>query len=140
MKKILFGLLALVFAEIAVFIVIGNAIGVFYTLLLIIFTSIAGLLIAKKRGTKSIQDIQKSMQQGQPPAVPVIETFMIFVGGVLLAVPGFITDILGILFVSGITRNLFKPVIFYYLRKKLKKAKSLFCKNSMLFYLNGNHQ
>ncbi|MCM3720497.1 FxsA family protein [Solibacillus isronensis] len=122
MKKILFGLLALVFAEIAVFIVIGNAIGVFYTLLLIIFTSIAGLLIAKKRGTKSIQDIQKSMQQGQPPGVPVIETFMIFVGGILLAVPGFITDILGLLFVSGITRNLFKPVIFYFLRKKMKRG------------------
>lgn len=122
MKKILFGLLALVFAEIAVFIVIGNAIGVFYTLLLIIFTSIAGLLIAKKRGTKSIQDIQKSMQQGQPPAVPVIETFMIFVGGILLALPGFITDLLGLLFVSGITRNLFKPVIFYFLRKKMKRG------------------
>lgn len=122
MKKILFGLLALVFAEIAVFIVIGNAIGVFYTLLLIIFTSIAGLLIAKKRGTKSIQDIQKSMQQGQPPAVPVIEIFMIFVGGILLALPGFITDILGLLFVSGITRNLFKPVIFYFLRKKMKRG------------------
>ncbi|MER2121902.1 MAG: FxsA family protein [Solibacillus sp.] len=122
MKKILFGLLALVFAEIAVFIVIGNAIGVFYTLLLIIFTSIAGLLIAKKRGTKSIQDIQKSMQQGQPPAVPVIETFMIFVGGILLALPGFITDIIGLLFVSGITRNLFKPVIFFFLRKKMKRG------------------
>lgn len=122
MKKILFGLLALVFAEIAVFIVIGNAIGVFYTLLLIIFTSIAGLLIAKKRGSKSIQDIQKSMQQGQPPAVPVIETFMIFVGGILLALPGFITDILGLLFVSGITRNLFKPIIFYFLRKKMKRG------------------
>ena len=122
MKKILFGLLALVFAEIAVFIVIGNAIGVFYTLLLITFTSIAGVLIAKKRGTKSIQDIQKSMKQGQPPAVPVIETFMIFIGGILLALPGFITDILGLLFVSGITRNLFKPVIFYFLRKKMKRG------------------
>ena len=122
MKKFLFGLLALVFAEIAVFIVIGNAIGVFYTLLLITFTSIAGVLIAKKRGTKSIQDIQKSMKQGQPPAVPVIETFMIFIGGILLALPGFITDILGLLFVSGITRNLFKPVVFYFLRKKMKRG------------------
>lgn len=122
MKKILFGLLTLVFAEIALFIIIGNVIGVFYTLLLIIFTSIAGLLIAKKRGTKSIQDIQKSMQQGQPPAVAVIETFMIFIGGILLALPGFITDILGLLFVSGITRNLFKPVIFYFLRRKMKRG------------------
>lgn len=60
MKKLLIGLLALVFAEIALFIVVGNAIGVFYTLLLIVFTSVAGVLIAKKRGTKSVQDIQKA--------------------------------------------------------------------------------
>lgn len=81
MKKLLIGLLALVFAEIALFIVVGNAIGVFYTLLLIVFTSVAGVLIAKKRGTKSVQDIQKSLAEGQPPGIPMIETFMIFIGG-----------------------------------------------------------
>ncbi|MGN7478101.1 FxsA family protein [Solibacillus silvestris] len=122
MRKLLVGLLALVFAEIALFIVIGNAIGVLYTLLLIVFTSVAGLLIAKQRGTKSFQDIQKTIQQGHPPAVAVIETFMIFIGGVLLALPGFITDIIGLLFVLGITRNLFKPIVFYFLRKSMKKG------------------
>lgn len=122
MKKILFGILALVFAEIALFIVVGKAIGVFYTLLLIVATSIIGVLIAKKRGTKSVQAIQNSLQQGQPPGVPMIETFMIFIGGVLLALPGFLTDIIGLLFVLGITRNLFKPVIFYFLRKKMKNG------------------
>lgn len=122
MRKILLGLLILGFAEIALFIVIGNAIGVFYTLLLIVFTSVVGLLIAKQRGTKSIQEIQKSMQQGQPPAVAMIETFMIFIGGILLALPGFITDFIGLLFILGITRNLFKPIVFYFLRKKMKKG------------------
>jgi UPF0716 protein FxsA len=122
MKKLLVGLLALVFAEIALFIIVGNAIGVFYTLLLIIFTSGAGIFIAKKRGSKSVQDIQKSLSQGQPPGVLMIETFMIFIGGVLLALPGFLTDIIGLFFVLGITRNLFKPVIFYYLRKKMKNG------------------
>ena len=122
MKKFLFGLLALVFAEIALFIVIGKAIGVLYTLLLIISTPVVGLLIAKQRGTKSVQDIQKSLQQGQPPAVAMIETFMIFIGGALLALPGFITDIIGLFFLLGITRNLFKPVVFYFLRKRMKKG------------------
>ena len=52
----------------------------------------------------------------------MIETFMMFVGGVLFVVPGFITDIIGLLLVTGITRNLFKPVIFYWLRKKMKNG------------------
>ena len=122
MKKLLWGFLALVFAEIAVFILIGKAIGVFYTLLLIVLTSVVGMLIAKKRGMKSYQDIQKSIQQGQPPGVTMIETFMIFVGGVLMVLPGFITDVVGLLFVLGVTRNVFKPMIFYFLRKKMKSG------------------
>ena len=122
MKKLLWSFLVLVFAEIAVFILIGKAIGVFYTLLLIVLTSVVGVLIAKKRGMKSYQDIQKSIQQGQPPGVAMIETFMIFVGGILMVFPGFITDVIGLLFVLGITRNLFKPAIYYFLRKKMKSG------------------
>lgn len=120
MKKILVGLFVLVFAEIATLIIVGKAIGVLYTLLLIIVTSVVGVFIAKKRGTKSFQAIQNSVAQGQPPGVPMIETFMIFIGGTLLALPGFLTDIIGLLFVLGITRNLFKPLIFLWLRKKMK--------------------
>lgn len=122
MKKIFLGFLALGFAEIALFIIVGKAIGVFYTLALIIATSVLGILIAKKRGMKSYQDIQKSLQQGQPPGVAMIETFMIFIGGALLVLPGFITDIIGLFFVLGITRNLFKPIIYYFLRKKMKNS------------------
>lgn len=122
MKKVFIGSLIVVFAEIALFIIVGKAIGVFPTLLLIIATSVLGVTIAKKRGTKSIQAIQKSLQQGQAPTVPMIETFMIFIGGVLLALPGFMLDIIGLFFVTGITRKLLKPVVFYFLRKKMRKG------------------
>ena len=122
MKKLLWGMLALGFAEIALLILIGKSIGVFYTLLLIVLTSVVGVLIAKQRGMKSYKEIQNSLQQGQPPGIAMIETFMIFIGGVLMAFPGFITDIIGLLLVLGITRNLFKPLIFYYLRKKMKRG------------------
>ncbi|ATP41432.1 exlusion protein FxsA [Solibacillus sp. R5-41] len=122
MKKLLVGLLFIVFAEIATLIIVGKAIGVLYTLLLIVMTSVVGVIIAKKRGIKSFQEIQKSAAQGQPPGLPMIETFLIFIGGVLLALPGFLTDIIGLLFVLGITRSLFKPLIFYWLRKKMKQG------------------
>ena len=122
MKKILLCFVLLLFAEIATLIVVGKAIGVFYTLALIVLTSIFGFMIAKKNGSKSFQEIQKSIAQGQPPGVPMIETFMIFLGGVLLVVPGFITDVIGLLLVTGITRSLFKPAIYYWLRKKMKSG------------------
>lgn len=122
MKKWLVGLLFFGFAEIATLIIVGKAIGVFYTLLLIIMTSFIGVLIVKKRGTKSFQAVQKSIAQGQPPGVAMVETFLTFIGGVLLIMPGFITDILGLFFVFGVTRNLFKPIIFYWLRKKMKQG------------------
>ena len=125
MKKIMLGFILLLFAEIATFIIVGKAIGVLYTLLLIVLTSVIGFSIAKKKGTNSFQTIQKSIAEGQPPGVAMIETFMIFVGGVLLVLPGFITDIIGLLMVTGITRSLFKPIIFYWLRKKMKNGQMI---------------
>lgn len=125
MKKIMLGFILLLFAEIATFIIVGKAIGVLYTLLLIVLTSVIGFSIAKKKGTNSFQTIQTSIADGQPPGVAMIETFMIFVGGVLLVLPGFITDIIGLLMVTGITRTLFKPIIFYWLRKKMKNGQMI---------------
>lgn len=125
MKKIMLGFILLLFAEIATFIIVGKAIGVLYTLLLIMLTSVIGFSIAKKKGTNSFQTIQTSIADGQPPGVAMIETFMIFVGGVLLVLPGFITDIIGLLMVTGITRTLFKPIIFYWLRKKMKNGQMI---------------
>ena len=120
MKNFLIAFVAIVFAEIATFIVIGKWLGVFPTLLLILLTSVLGVYLVKKRGTKSLQSIQTSIAQGQAPGVAIIEAFMMFVGAVLLITPGFLTDIIGLMMFTSFTRNLFKPVIFMWLRRKMK--------------------
>lgn len=120
MKKLFLISILLMFAEIAVFIVVGKTIGTFATLGLIVLTSILGIWIVKKRGEKSFQTIQQSMQEGQPPGDAMINTFSIFVGGVLLLVPGFLTDIIGVLLATGIAGKAFKPVLYMWLRKKMK--------------------
>ena len=125
MKNFFLAFVAIVFAEIATFIVVGKWLGVFPTLLLILLTSVLGVYLVKKRGTKSLQKIQNSIAQGQAPGVALIEAFMMFVGAVLLIIPGFLSDIIGLMMFTSFTRNLFKPVIFMWLRRKMKNSQMI---------------
>ncbi len=116
------GFIAIVLIEIAIFILVGKLIGVLSTLLLILLTSVIGISIAKKQGIQSVQNVQNSIKEGMPPGVAMIDTFMIFIGGILLALPGFLTDLLGFAFIFSFTRKMFKPMIYFWLRKKLKNG------------------
>ncbi|RHW33472.1 FxsA family protein [Lysinibacillus yapensis] len=122
MRKI-FGLLfATVLAEIAVFIIVGKMIGVFNTLLLILLTSVIGAIVAKKQGMQSLHNMRDNMSARILPGVALIDTFLIFLGGILLVTPGFITDFAGFALIIPFTRKLAKPAIYTWLRKKMKNG------------------
>lgn len=122
MKKIAIAFISLVLLEMATLIFVGNQIGVLYTLLLIILMGIFGVFIAKKQGVHSFQDIRNSIANGQPPGIVMIDTFLIFVGGILFVIPGFITDLIGLSLLVPVSRNLYKPAILNWLRKKMKNG------------------
>lgn len=124
MKKILLAMIAFMFVEITGFIVVGNWIGVLPTLLLIICTSIAGAYLLKRQGTKAVQEIKMAMANGQPPGFAMIDGLLIFLGAVFLIFPGFVTDLVGLLMLTP-ARGLFKPAIFYWLRKKMKNSQTV---------------
>jgi UPF0716 protein FxsA len=83
LRKVISVLIATILVEIAIFIIVGKAIGVLITLLLIILTSVIGILVAKKQGIQSVAQMKNSLSEGMPPGVAIIDTFLIFVGGVL---------------------------------------------------------
>lgn len=122
MKKIFLTAIVFMFAEIATFIIVGKAIGVLPTLLLIIATSALGIFLVQKRGTKAFRDMQQSIAQGQPPGDAMIDAVAVFIGGVLLVVPGFLTDTVGVLLATGLASKAFKPVLYMWLRKKMKNS------------------
>ncbi|HWK24220.1 MAG TPA: FxsA family protein [Ureibacillus sp.] len=122
MRKIVGPFIVAILVEIAIFIVVGKVLGVFNTLLLIILTSVIGVIVTKKQGIQSVRNIQKSLSEGNPPGVALIDMFLIFIGGVLLITPGFITDIIGFTLIMPLTRKLYKPAIYYWLRKKMKNG------------------
>jgi len=98
MFKVFFVLFLVVpLVELYVLIQVGSEIGALPTILLTLFTAIFGAGLMRHQGISTLQKAQTNMAQGQVPAVEMFEGVLIFVGGVLLLVPGLITDALGFL-------------------------------------------
>jgi len=122
MQKISIAIIGTILLEIAAFIVVGKLIGVIPTLLFVIVSAISGFYLTKKTGLHSMKAIQSSIEQGQAPGNALIEGFLSLLGSILFIVPGFISTLVGALMITPFTKKLFKPAIFYWLRKKMKNS------------------
>lgn len=100
--------------------VAGRLIGGWQTFLLIIFTGVLGAFLAKKEGAKALYSIRNQWSYGQLPAKSVMDAVLIFIGGLLLLTPGFLTDTLGFLFVLPFSRQYFSDWVFELVEKYLR--------------------
>lgn len=83
--------------EIALFIQVGGIIGLWPTLGLILLTAIVGTTVMRSQGASAWLEVQKSFAEMRDPSRPMAHGMMILFAGMLLLVPGFFTDIIGIL-------------------------------------------
>ncbi len=95
---------ALPILEIAGFIIVGSWIGVIPTLLLIILTSALGIFVLRIQGFVTLAQMQKKLQAGEHPAIEAMSGTLLMFAGFLLFLPGFITDIIGLLLLIPIIR------------------------------------
>ncbi|MCL6570309.1 MAG: membrane protein FxsA [Bacillus sp. (in: Bacteria)] len=100
---------------------IGKTIGVWATIVLIIFTGIIGAYLAKKEGLQTIQRVQEQLNNGEIPGEAVIDGICILIGGVLLLTPGFITDLTGFLLLFPPSRKPLKFLIIKTWQRKINK-------------------
>lgn len=104
-------LLALPLAEIAGFVLVGRAVGVWATLALVILTSLLGVLILRRQGLQMLRGLSAEGQQGRLPGEAVVDGAMIVVAGLLLLMPGFVTDIIGLaLFLPPVRHLLWRTI------------------------------
>lgn len=89
-------LVAVPIIEIALFIQVGGAIGLWPTLLIVIATAFTGTILLRSQGGATLQRLQGSLQTGTNPMDPIAHGAMILVSGVLLLTPGFFTDAFGL--------------------------------------------
>ncbi|AOV98145.1 membrane protein FxsA [Edwardsiella hoshinae] len=86
-----------VYIEISIFIKVAAVFGVALTLLLVILTSCLGASLVRNQGMKTLMQIQQKLAQGESPAAEMIKSVSLVMAGLLLLVPGFFTDFLGLL-------------------------------------------
>lgn len=92
-----FALLIVPIMEIAVFIVIGDQIGLWSTLGLIFLTALLGTLILRHQGFQLLADIRTKTNAGEVPGRELVHGVMLLIAGILLLTPGFVTDMCGFL-------------------------------------------
>lgn len=107
MGRILFAVFLVVpLIEIACFVLIGNAIGLWPTLAGVLLMAVAGSLILRWQGLALLNEIRSSMGRGQLPARALADAMMVAIAGVLLLLPGYFSDLIGILLLLPPVRTL----------------------------------
>ncbi|KPN15916.1 FxsA family protein [Bacillus safensis] len=117
MKKYFLLLLILFPAvEISLFLISSKIIGILPTMLLIVLTSALGAYFARKQGIEAFQKVQRDLQYGKMPGGAIVDGFCILIGGLLLLIPGFLSDLIGALLLIPVTRKRIKPLFERWLR------------------------
>jgi UPF0716 protein FxsA len=101
--------------EIALFILVGGAIGILPTLALVVLAAVVGTALVRRQGFQALTRLQASIDRGEDPRGQIAHAAMIMLAGVLLIIPGFFTDAIGLLL-------LVPPVRAFLIRKGASRA------------------
>ena len=121
--------------EIYVLMTVGDVIGNWQTVLLVILTALIGSTLLRQQGWSTMAKAQQSIAEGKTPALEMLEGVVILVSGVLLLTPGFITDGLGLLGLMPLTRRYF---INHILEKNAERVFSQ--RNSVFIHRTKNQE
>lgn len=117
-KALLWFLLLLPVLEIAIFIEVGSRIGAGATVGLIILSAVLGVLLLRRQGLSVLRKAQAAADRGELPVGAVFEGFCVAVGGILLIIPGFLTDTVAVLLLLPPLRNAVGLWLFERMRRK----------------------
>lgn len=110
--------------EVAVFIQVGGAIGVWPTIAATIATALAGSLLLRAQGLATLLRARAQMDQGQLPAREMFEGVCLVLAGALLLVPGFVTDVIGLLLFVPPLRELLRLMIARHIAAKAARGEA----------------
>ncbi|MGX5655335.1 FxsA family protein [Geodermatophilus nigrescens] len=107
--RVLAGLWAL--AEIAVFVLVASWIGVGATVLAALATTVLGWALMARQGTRALEALRERAVTHRPPGRAASDAGLVAVGGALMVLPGFVSDVVGLLCLLPPTRPLVRAAV-----------------------------
>ncbi len=101
----------LLIAEVIVFILVGNWIGFGWTILLALLTSAIGLWLFGREGVRALRAMGEASRTGKRPATAAVDAGLVALGGLLIFIPGFVSDVAGLLCLFPATRPWIRRLI-----------------------------
>ena len=105
--------------EIYVLIQVGQAIGGWWTIMLLVVASVLGSLLIRHQGARAWRALTTALRSGRMPARELADGALILIGGTLMLTPGFVTDIFGVLLILPFTRPVARRLLTAVVARRL---------------------
>jgi UPF0716 protein FxsA len=105
--------------EIYVLIQVGQVIGAWWTVLLLIADSIIGSWLLKREGMRAWRALQDALGEGRMPARELADAALIVFGGALMITPGFVSDVFGLVAILPVTRPLARRALTAFVARRV---------------------
>lgn len=121
------GRLALLFVivpllELALLIQMGQVVGFWPTIALVVFTGVTGAWLARKEGLRTLWRLRDDLENGRVPAQAIMDGMAVFTGGALLLTPGILTDLIGFSLLFPGTRHAVQRRIMARLERRIQEG------------------
>jgi UPF0716 protein FxsA len=115
-------LVAVPIFEVYVLVQVGQRIGAVPTILILVVEAVLGAWLMRREGTRAWRALNGAFRGGRVPAGELADAALVLVGGVLLMLPGFVTDVLGLFFLVPFTRPFARKVLAFFLARRLSRT------------------
>ena len=105
--------------EIFVLIQVGQVIGPWWTILLLIVGSVVGSWLIRREGGRAWRALTSALNSGRMPARELADGALILIGGTLMLSPGFVTDAMGLVLILPLTRPLARRLLTQVITRRL---------------------
>lgn len=118
-SKLLLLFIFVPFLDLAILIKLGEYIGFWQTIAIIIITGVTGAVLVKREGLSVIQKIKTDLGQSAIPGRQLVNGLLVLIGGILLMTPGILSDAVGFILVIPGSRGIVREKLISYFRKKV---------------------
>jgi len=108
--------------EIYVLVQVGQVIGAWWTILLLILASVLGAWLVRREGARAWRALTEALQTGRMPARELADGALILIGGTLMLTPGFVTDAVGVLVIVPGTRTFARRLLTGVVARRLLRS------------------